>query len=163
VAACFAAPLSAEEFELPARKAGQWEIRMISEAGPMPEMVIQQCLDPATDREMMQAGLSMSKGMCERMEMSRSGDAFIVDSTCKVSGMTTESHVVVSGDFQSAYTIDITSKMSGGHAGMPGSMTMRQEARWIGGSCTGGLTPGDMLMPGGMKVRPTDMMKAMGG
>jgi hypothetical protein len=94
--------------------------------------------------------------------MSREGDSLVIDATCEVSGMKITSHSVMSGDFQSAYTIEITSDIEGAPSGMPAKSTMTQAATWIGEECTGGLEPGDMLMPGGMKMNTRNMMKGLG-
>jgi hypothetical protein len=163
--AALALPAAAQEIDFPARKAGQWEIKMIPETpGAMPEQTIKACIDAASDKQMMAAGFSMSKSMCSRQEISRDGEDYVIDSTCQIGPMTSTSHIVVSGDFQSAYTVKMTSEMSGAAmAGMPGTNNMTQEARWISDACTDGMAPGDMLMPGGMKVNVNDMMKMFGG
>ena len=52
--------------ELPARKPGQWEIKMISMTpGAPPSMIMGACIDAATDAAMMQAGLAISKTIIE--------------------------------------------------------------------------------------------------
>ena len=159
-----ATQVGAQNLELPARKSGQWEIRMVPDtAGAAPDMTMQACIDETSDAEMMQMGLSMSKSMCSRQEMRRDGDDFVIDSTCQVGPMTTDSHVVVSGDFQSAYTVKITSQSSGPVAAMSGNNSMTQEAKWVAAQCTDGLSAGDMLMPGGIKMNVNDMMNMMGG
>jgi hypothetical protein len=159
-------PAGAQEIEFPARKAGQWEITMTSETpGGMPNQTIKACIDATTDKQMMEAGFSMSKSMCSRQEMKQEGDAYVIDSTCQIGPMTSTSHIVITGDFQSAYTVKMTSEMTGAALvpGMPGTNNMTQEARWISDACTDGMAPGDMLMPGGMKVNVNEMMKMFGG
>lgn len=159
-AVAIAAPAGAAEFEFPARKPGQWTIEM--ETPGAPPMVMQACLDAATDRQMMAAGMSMSEGMCSRMDIAEQGGAIVIDATCSMGAMQTTSHSVMSGDFQSAYTVEITSDITGGPPGMPAHSVIVQKATWVG-ECSGGLAPGDMLMPGGMKVNVQQMMEAMGG
>jgi len=155
---------SAQDIELPARKSGQWEIKMVSETpGAPPGMAIIACVDAASDAEMMRAGLSMTKEMCPQQEMKREGDTIVIDTKCKMGPMETESHSVISGDFQSAYTVVTTTETSGGLAAMAGTNMSKQEARWVSAECSDGLKPGDMLMPGGMKTNIKDMMKMMGG
>lgn len=151
-----------QDFELPARKSGHWEMKMVAETPGMPGMTLEACVDEASDAKMMAAGLSMSKEMCPQQEMKREGDAYVIDSTCKMGPMDTQSHVVITGDFQSAYTVDITVETTGGVAAMAGTNMIKQEARWIGADC-GGLAPGEIMMPGGMKMNVDDMMKSMGG
>jgi hypothetical protein len=163
-AALFIAPAFAQDIELPSRKSGQWEISMIPETpGAMPQMTVKACIDEASDRQMMEAGFSVSKSMCPQQSMKREGDSFVIDSVCQIGPMTTTSHIVVSGDFQSAYTVTMTSTSSGGPPAMAGGGNMTQQATWVGADCTDGMTPGEMLMPGGMKVNVNEMMKTMGG
>lgn len=157
-------PATSQEIELPARKPGQWEIRMESETpGATPDMAIVACVDAASDAEMMRAGLTMAKEMCPQQEMKREGDAIVIDTTCKIGPMETDAHSVITGDFQSAYTVVTTTEASGDLAAMAGTNVSKQEARWVGAECSDGLEPGDMLMPGGMKTNVKDMMKMMGG
>ena len=159
-----AAPVAAQEFEFPERRAGMWEIKMIPEApGGMPEQTIKACIDAASDKQMMAAGFSMSKSMCSRQDIKQEGSDYVIDSTCQIGPMTTNSHIIISGDFQSAYTVKMTSEVTGSPMAVPGAGNMTQEARWISTDCTDGMAPGDMLMPGGMKVNVNDMMKMFGG
>lgn len=150
--------------ELPQRRAGQWEIRLdVGAARQTPDMVIHHCTDAATDRRMMQAGLQMSREMCSRYEMRRDGQGFVIDATCQLGPARSTSRAVISGDFQASYTI----RVEGSVEGMPGSRgpqasVVTQTARWVGAACREGLTPGDMLMPGGMKMNVRDLERMMG-
>lgn len=155
-------PVIAQDFELPSRKSGLWEIKMAVAVPGVPAMTMQACVDEASDAKTMQAGLSMSKEMCPDQTMKREGDAYIIDSTCQMGPVNTKSHVVVTGDFQSAYTVDITMESTGAAGPMAGTNTMKQEASWVGADC-GGLAPGEIQMPGGMKMNVDDMMNMMGG
>ena len=75
---------------------------------------------------------------------------------------------MVSGDFNSAYTVKVESKQEGGQSmpGMPpgaGAMKMTIDAKWLG-PCAAGQKPGDMIMSNGMKMNVRDMpMGAPGG
>ena len=151
---------TATEFDLPPRKPGQWQIAMTPDTGPAMTMDI--CLDEATDREMMQAGMSISEGMCTDLNMTETGGTIVIDATCTIGAMKTTSHTVMTGDFQSAYSATITSTMEGGPPGMPANTTIEQTATWLG-ECSGGLGPGDMLMPGGTKMNVRQMLNTMGG
>jgi hypothetical protein len=163
VTLAFAAPALSEEIGIPARKAGEWEITMtMGGKAKIPPMTMKVCLDEKTDAEMMKAGLAISKDACPRQDMSRDGDDIVIDSTCSFGGMETTSHIVVSGDFQSSYTLIISSSIEGAPAGMPKNTEMTQTARWVAAACKG-MKPGEMMMPGGMKIDATKMMKGMGG
>jgi hypothetical protein len=157
---------SAQAVDLPARKAGMWEIQNVAEQGGAPSMTIKACVDEASDKMMMEAGLNMSKSMCPDQTMVQDGNSIVVDATCDFGGMKSKSHTVMTGDFQSSYQVETTSEISGMPSvpGMPAGPTkMTQTATWVGADCTDGMNPGDMLMPGGMKMNVTDMMKMMGG
>jgi hypothetical protein len=151
---------AADDIELPARKAGQWQIEM--DAGAGPTMTMQLCLDAATDKDMMQAGLALSKGMCTRIDTARTGDTITIDAACTMGAMKTTSHTVITGDFQSSYTVETASDIEGGPKGMPAHSTITQHVTWTG-DCANGLQPGEMSMPGGMKINVQQMMKGAGG
>jgi hypothetical protein len=159
VPATFAA---ADSIDIPARKAGMWHIKMAMGPG-LPERTAKLCLDGTTDKAMMEAGLSLTKGMCEKQEMTRDGGAIVIDSVCKFGPMKSTSHIVIDGDFQSEYKIHITGAIEGGPKGMPGKTDLTQTVRWISADCSDGLKPGEMMMPGGLKIDATKLMKSIGG
>ena len=72
---------------------------------------------------------------------------------------------VISGDFNSAYTVKVASKREGGAAvpGVPadGTTNMTLEAKWLG-PCKADQTPGDMIMANGQKVNIVDLQKLQG-
>jgi hypothetical protein len=163
VAALAASPVFAgDALDIPARKAGMWHIRMAMRQG-LPELTTKLCLDASTDKMMMEAGLSLSKGMCEKQDVTHDGASIVVDSVCKFGPMKTNSHIVIDGDFQSEYTIRIASTIEGGPQGMPDKTDLKQTARWISDTCSDGLTPGQILMPGGMKIDAAKLMESIGG
>ena len=69
-------------------------------------------------------------------------------------------HGVISGDFNSAYTVKVSSKREGGPAvpGRPadGTSNMTMEAKWLG-ACKADQKPGDMIMSNGMKMNIRDI------
>jgi hypothetical protein len=145
----------AQMLELPARKPGQWEVKMTTEkpAGG-PNMTMQMCIDPATDRELMEFGLRMSKDTCKRYDMKRKGAAWEIDAECHFGSVTSATHTTISGDFQSVVTV----RIEGTTEGMPGAgkgpqpTLITQTARWVGASCAGGMKPGDIDLGNGIKV-----------
>jgi hypothetical protein len=158
--AASALPAAAQNVELPQRRAGQWEIRMnLPGRG---EIEVQHCTDEATDRDMMQAGLNMSRDMCQRFEMRREGAGFVMESVCQFGQMRSSSRAVFSGDFQSGYSMQLTGTTEGGPQGRS-ETNLTQTARWVSAECRGGLAPGDMLMPGGMRVNVREMMRMAPG
>jgi hypothetical protein len=150
---CLLVPATAAE--LPARKPGLWEIKSNTGNPNMPQMSIRECVDTATD-QMMQAnfGGPNSARQCPQRNIQRSGNAITIDSTCVIAGKTSTSHVVISGDFQSSYTMTITTQPQGA----PSGRTMTMVATWVG-PCAADQRPGDTIMPNGMKYNIQDVMK----
>jgi Protein of unknown function (DUF3617) len=158
LAACVTVPAAADQINLPARKPGQWKIEMVRGSAPVMTMLI--CLDAATDKAMMETGLAVTSDKCGKVTVNQSGGTITVDAECKFGPMATKSHTVVSGDFQSAYTIDTVSDSTGGSPLIPKHSEIKQNVTWIG-PCNG-LKPGEMLMPGGMKVDTLKVLKPGG-
>jgi hypothetical protein len=150
--------LAASAVELPTRKAGLWEIKMLRTGGPMPEMTMQHCTDEATDKQMTSTFSPMAKDACSRNETAKTATGYTTDSICTVSGMTMTSHSDVTGDFNSAYTVKVTSHSQGGPAGAARDSNTTLDAKWLG-ACKADQKPGDIVMPGGLKMNIKDMEK----
>ena len=75
--------------------------------------------------------------------------------------MTITSHSEITGDFNSAYTVKVTSHSQGGPAAVPRNSTTIIEAKWLG-ACKPDQKPGDIMMPGGIKMNIKDMEKLKG-
>lgn len=153
----FAAPAAA--LDLPARKPGLWDITMNFEGRQMPSQKMQHCIDAATDKRMSAIGNSTARENCSKQDIKQAGNTFVVDSVCKFGAMTSTSHAVVSGDFNSAYTVQVDSKQDG--AAMPGmkpgeTTRMSIEAKWLG-ACKPDQKPGDIVMGNGMKININSM------
>jgi len=161
----------AAALDLPARKPGLWEIKMAFEGRNLPTQSSEHCIDAETDKLMNSIGGNMQKEACSKQDVTKTGGTIVVDSVCKFGSITTTSHGVVTGDFDSAYTVKVTSKREGGQAipGMPadGTSNMTIEAKWLG-ACKADQKPGDMIMAG-RKINIRDlqnlqnMMGNMGG
>jgi hypothetical protein len=154
-----AAPVLAEEVEMPNRKAGLWEMKMVSEA--MPGMTMQHCTDETTDKQMRNAASPIAKDMCSKNEIQKTATGFVTDSVCEIGGMKMNSHAEITGDFNSAYTVKSTSQQQGGPIGGPRQTTMTLDAKWLG-PCAADQKPGDIVMPGGFKMNVKDMEKLKG-
>ena len=159
VALCLAAASPAAALDLPARKVGLWELKMAFEGGNMPPQTMQQCIDAATDKMMNSIGGSMRQEMCSKEDMQKVGNTIVVDSVCQLGPMTMTSHAVITGDFNSAYTVKVTSRRSGGPAipGMAdGSSNMTMDAKWLS-TCKPDQRPGDIIMADGRKMNIRDL------
>lgn len=150
----FTAPASA--LELPPRKPGLWDMRMSVEGRSSPAMNAQHCLDAETDRLMNVSGANMSKDMCSKYDVQQVGSTIVIDAVCKFGPASTTTKSVVTGSFDSAYTVKVSSSSEGGPA--PGKSEMTIEARWSG-PCAAGQKPGDIMMGNGMKMNVRDLQK----
>lgn len=147
--------------ELPVRKAGLWEMKMVRADGSMPNMTMQHCTDATTDKQM-SSSFSPGKETCSKQDIQKTATGYVSDSVCTVAGMTITSHADFTGDFNSAYTVKSTSRTEGAPSGMPRESTTTIEAKWLG-ACKSDQRPGDIVMPGGMKMNILDLdkLKAM--
>ncbi|MBL8567494.1 MAG: DUF3617 family protein [Phreatobacter sp.] len=165
LAALIATPAFAQtpSVELPSRRAGQWEIKTLMEGREGgPEMVAQTCTDAATERQMMQLGMGMAGQVCQRYDIRRVGQEYHIETDCQMGPMRSVSRSVMSGDFQSSYSVRIEGAMTMPGQSQPQATNMVQNARWVGAACTGGLVPGD-IQTMGQKVNIRNMPGFGGG
>ena len=146
------------QVELPQRRAGQWEVTISTGEGAAASQVqMQACTDAASERAMMAMGAGQMGQMCQRNEIRRDGQDYVMESDCQMGPMRVISNSRITGDFQSAYQMRIEGQVTG----MPGAAQQKtlttQSARFVSPTCTGGLVPGDMLLPGGQKVNVLNM------
>jgi Protein of unknown function (DUF3617) len=137
--------------ELPARKAGLWQVDTAMAAGK--SVSIKQCVDAQTDQTMQANAGAASQRDCSKREVQKSGDTITIDSVCTIAGKTRTAHAVITGDFSSAYNMTITSQGDGG-----AQRTVTTSAKWIG-PCAADQKPGDTIMPNGMKMNLLDTPK----
>jgi hypothetical protein len=153
--------LEAGAVEMPVRKAGLWEVKMLRTGSPAPDMTMQHCTDETTDKEMSTTFSPMAKEACSKNDIQKTASGYAADSVCSIGGMSMTSHSETTGDFNSAYTVKTTSHSQGGPAGVPRDSTTTIEAKWLG-ACKPDQKPGDIIMPGGIKLNVKDMEKLKG-
>jgi hypothetical protein len=158
--ALIATPALAQD--MPSRKAGLWEMTMTLEGRSMPPQTMQQCIDASTDKAMQDMSQGMRGQTCSKREMNKVGNTIVFDSVCSVGAGTATSHGVVSGDFNSAYTVKINSKRAGGPPNIPTETNMSIAAKWLG-ACKADQKPGDIIMANGRKMNVTDMQRGGAG
>ena len=157
----FAAPAIA--LDLPARKPGLWELKMTFQGNSrLPVQTMKQCTDASSDRLMTYNFGGSAEKNCQKQDISRSGNSIVIDSVCSFGGLIATSHAVVSGDFNSAYTVEVTSQREGGRpipgVSPTGEMHMTIAATWLG-ACAAGQRPGDIIMSNGVTMNVLDMQK----
>jgi uncharacterized protein DUF3617 len=148
---------SALAVELPVRKAGLWEMKVARAGGPAANMTMQHCTGASTDKQM-STSFSMGKETCSKQDIQKTAAGYVSDSVCSVAGMTVTSHAEITGDFNSAYTVQSTSHSEGGLGGQRDSSSTI-EAKWLG-ACKADQKPGDIVLPTGMKMNILDLDKA---
>jgi hypothetical protein len=150
---------AADAAELPTRKPGLWEMKVLRAAGAStPDMTMQHCTDAATDKKMSTSFSPSGNDSCAKQDIQKTATGYVTDSVCTMGGMTITSHAEITGDFNSAYTVKSTSKNDRAPGGVPRDSTTTIEAKWLG-ACKADQKPGDIMMPGGMKMNILDLEK----
>lgn len=152
--------LDAGAVEMPLRKAGLWEMKLVRTGSPLPEMTMQHCTDETTDKDMSTASSPMSKEICSKRDIQQTATGYVTDSVCSVAGVSMTTHSEITGDFNSAYTVKTTAHSDHGVAGIKDATTTI-EAKWLG-ACKPDQKPGDIVMPGGFKLNIKDAEKLKG-
>jgi hypothetical protein len=146
--------------ELPLRKAGLWEMKITKVGSQLPEMTMQHCTDPTTDKDMANSVSPLAKQICTKQETVKSATGFVSDSVCTVGGVSMTSHSDITGDFNSAYSVTTKVHMDKGPEQLRDTTT-RIDAKWLG-DCKADQKPGDIVMPGGFKLNVKDAEKLKG-
>jgi Protein of unknown function (DUF3617) len=147
--------------DLPTRKAGLWEMKVVKTGSPIPDMTMQHCTDETTDKDMNNSVSPLAKQICSKQDVQKTATGFVSDSVCAVGGMSITSHSEIVGDFNSAYTVTSSSHADRGTSGPPRDTTTKIEAKWLG-ACKPDQKPGDIVMPGGFKLNIKDAEKLKG-
>jgi Protein of unknown function (DUF3617) len=141
--------------ELPSRKPGLWQVKTNIENSNAPARVIRQCIDAATDQMMQSSAGPFAPAACPRRDVQTSENSIKIDSSCTVGGKAATAHSVVSGSFDSAYTMTVTSRSED----LPGGkMIMTMEAKWLG-PCAADQKPGDIVLGDGTKINIPELQK----
>jgi hypothetical protein len=134
----------------PERKAGLWEQKM-STAGMT--QVSRICFTDAVNKKVTLWGQQGGEEMCSQQSITPTAGGWKFTSACNMgTGGTIVSSGEAKGDFGTHYTVDIKSSTTGAAAPqMNGEHAMTLEATWKG-PCPADFKPGDMELPGGMKI-----------
>ncbi len=138
-----AAPAAAADAA--SRKPGLWEVRTsIDDRGRA--VTVQQCIDASTDQMLQSSAGPFSAPVCSSREVKKSDVGMTIDTQCTFNGKPASAHAVVSGSFDSAYTMTVTAE----GVDLPATK-MTIDAKWLG-ACAAGQQPGDVIMANGVKV-----------
>jgi Protein of unknown function (DUF3617) len=148
--------------ELPLRKPGLWEMKIVKVGSQLPALTTQQCTDPTVDKDMVNTVSPIAKQICSKQNLQKTATGYVNDSVCTISGATITSHTEVTGDFDSAYVVTTEAKSDKGPEQLRNTTT-RIEAKWLG-DCKPGQKPGDIVMPGGgfkLNVKDAEKLKSL--
>jgi hypothetical protein len=149
----------AQAQDVPKRKSGLWEVKRMSTRTDDQPRVFQMCVDQATDNPFQRLAEGMRSETCQIDKLSRDGDKLVVDATCKLRHKyTSKTHAVVTGKFDSAYKIESKSTYDPPLVGVAVGHAVL-EAKWTG-PCQADQRPGDIILPGGKKVRVNEEAQA---
>jgi len=142
----FASSVLADEY--PSRKAGLWEVEV--SMPDMPGQKMTQCIDAETDQALIVQSENLSSERCTRSEMTKQGADYVHESDCTFAGTRMVSTMVLSGDFETAYRGEMTTRYDPPLAGQT-EMTMELTANYLG-PCKDGQEPGDVYMADGTRI-----------
>jgi Protein of unknown function (DUF3617) len=150
---------SAAADQLPVRKPGLWEMKVVKTGSSLPDMTMQHCTDETTDKDMSNMASPLAKQSCSRQDIQKTATGYVGDSVCTMAGVSMTSHSEIIGDFNSSYTVKTTAHIE--RAGKPLDTVTTIEAKWLG-ACKADQKPGDIVMPGGFKMNIKDAEKLKG-
>lgn len=138
----------------PARKPGLWKQSMVAGGRAMETSM---CIDAATDRKLSAFG-QQAGANCASMKVAPAAGGWTFNSVCTTpGGGQTATRGTARGDFSRRYTVKATSVTTGARMGMMnGTHAIDITATWAG-ACPAGVVPGDMMMPGGIKMNVLKM------
>jgi len=148
---------AAQATERLSRKPGLWEVKTTLDNANAPPRVVKQCIDAATDELSQSIAGPFSAAVCSERKVQRSADAVTVDSTCSIAGKPASAHTIVTGSFDSDYTMKVAAE---GELLPGGKMNMTMEGKWLG-PCAADQRPGDIIMGNGVKINIPDMQKRL--
>lgn len=140
----------------PTRKPGLWEQRVSTEGMVQVSRI---CIDEALEKRIGWWGQQATAEACEKNQVTRRADGgWQFSSVCDMgTGGRTTTSGVATGDFDSRYLVEAESSTVGAEAPqMNGTRKVIIESAWQG-PCPEGFKPGDMELPGGVRINLLEM------
>lgn len=143
--------------ETPKRKPGLWVQTTHAEGiGAFPDVSV--CIDEKADSQLAWWGQQGVRGGCEKNAVTKNPDgSWSFESFCRTAGnIRTTSKGTASGDFSSAYAVDVETTTEGSPIpDMNGTRKVTMAFEWQG-ECPRGMKAGDMKLPDGTTVNLLD-------
>lgn len=138
--------------DTPARKPGLWEMKTTIE-GHGHAITVRQCIDASTDQMLQSSRGPLAAQACPTREVKKSETGMTIESRCTFNGKPASASAVVTGSFDSSYTMAVTADGKD----LPATK-MTMEGKWLG-ACTADQKPGDVIMSNGVKVNVPELQK----
>jgi hypothetical protein len=153
----------ASALDLPAHKPGLWEMKLMLGGAGAHSVTLQRCTDAATDTLITALASGWADESCAKHDMSRNGDTLVIDSTCKIGPTTASAHAEITGSFDSAYSLTVSTRQEGQGVGAAAVAGRRiaVDAKWLG-PCPAGQKPGDIVLPGGLTMNVRNFKALLG-
>jgi len=139
----------------PRHKAGLWTQTVTTQGITQTYKI---CRDEATEAKMTVFGQQMNKELCPKNEVTPGVGGWSFASECNMGAAGKISTTgKATGNFNSSYVVKATSVTTGSSmAQANGTHDMEMTGTWEG-ACPADMKPGDMLLPGGVKVNLKSM------
>ncbi len=129
----------------PHPKAGLWRTTVNTNAGPGVSMAGELCIDASNeDAAFSFNGKGLSKD-CDPVKYQPAQGGIGFSTVCHIGKRTVTTSGVATGDFRSAYSVDLTTRMDPAPPGLPAQMSTTIRAKWTG-PCPPGTKPGQVSM-----------------
>jgi hypothetical protein len=144
----------AQAQDLPKRKTGVWEITRTTTRNHDTPQLMQWCIDQSNDNALNQLAEGVANETCKVENMQRDGARLVVNAVCTLGPeqAVSKTHAVITGNFDSAYHLESKSSYDPPMRGGKTEGTAVFDAKWAG-ACKTGFRPGEVMLPGGTKVK----------
>lgn len=155
-AAAASGPATAISAELPARKAGAWEISIKFTGGMMPMAKMRHCTNDRGDGNMSVMFNPLSPSPCPTRDIQKHSDRYTIDAVCRDDGKSITLHSDITGDFNTSYKVVTETKVQESEDSTPYVSNLTLEGTYLG-ACRADEKPGDVTMAGGLKININNM------
>ncbi|HVO90858.1 MAG TPA: DUF3617 family protein [Casimicrobiaceae bacterium] len=153
--------MSVHAQDFPKLKPGLWRIERLQNQPANANSPVNRtefCTDEALQKEMLDMGQGIMKGMCSKHEFKITGNKGVGESVCDMGGtkMISRSTMTINGS--TGYRTEVRTTFDPPMNGMKESISVI-EAKYVD-ACKPGQKPGDMTLPNGQTMNMRDMMGA---
>jgi len=148
-AAVLLIPIVTSADQLPHRKPGLWQVTTTLQGARTPPAASKMCIDAQTESTLMNLGQNAVQKMCSKNSVVVRGNVATMDSVCTFGKTVMTSHSTATfadATFRNEMHVSYNPPLFGKSASI-----MTQDGKWMG-ACPPDMKPGDMILPGGIKM-----------